>query len=153
MKPDICEGRITWAFKLMLLNCGAEEDSWESLGPKGDQTSQSWRKTALFIGSTDAKAEAPILWPPDAKRSLIGKDPDAGEDWRQKEKGGNKGWDGWMASLTQWTWVWTHSWRQAWQTAGHGVTKSLIWLSNWTTRTTLHGRYMICDLSNPQRTS
>ena len=48
--------------------------------PKGNQP---W----IFIGMTDAKAEAPILWPPDAKNCLIGKDPDAGKDWRQKEKG------------------------------------------------------------------
>ena len=54
--------------------------------PKGDQ---SW----IFVGRTGAKAEAPILWPPDAKNWLIGKDPDAGKDWRQKEKGGGKGWD------------------------------------------------------------
>ena len=45
--------------------------------PKGNQ---SW----IFIGSTDAEAEAPILWPPDAKNWLIGKDPDAGKDWRQE---------------------------------------------------------------------
>ena len=48
--------------------------------PKGDQ---SW----VFIGRTDAKAEAPILWPPDVKSQLIGKDPDAGKDWRREEKG------------------------------------------------------------------
>ena len=47
---------------------------------KGDQ---SW----VFIGRTDAEAEAPILWPPHAKSWLIGKDPDAGKDWRQEEKG------------------------------------------------------------------
>ena len=41
----------------------------------------------MFIGRTDVEAEAPILWPPDAKGQLIGKDPDAGEDWRQKENG------------------------------------------------------------------
>ena len=41
----------------------------------------------IFIGRTDAEAEAPILWPPDAKSWLIGKDPDAGKDWRQEEKG------------------------------------------------------------------
>ena len=41
----------------------------------------------VFIGRTDAKAEAPILWPPDAKGQLIGKDPDAGKDWGQEEKG------------------------------------------------------------------
>ena len=48
--------------------------------PKGDQ---SW----VFIGRTDAKAETPILWPPDAKSWLVGKDPDAGKDWGQEEEG------------------------------------------------------------------
>ena len=48
--------------------------------PKGNQF---W----IFIGRTDAEAEAPILWPPDVKNCLIGKDPDAGKDWKQKEKG------------------------------------------------------------------
>ena len=48
--------------------------------PKGDQ---SW----VFIGRTDAEAETPILWPPHAKSWLIGKDPDAGRDWGQEEKG------------------------------------------------------------------
>ena len=47
------------------------------VSPKG---SQSW----IFTGRTDAKAEAPILWPPDVKNQLIGKDPDAGKDWRQE---------------------------------------------------------------------
>ena len=60
--------------------------------PKGDQ---SW----VFIGRTDAEAETPILWPPDGKSWLIGKDPDAGKDWR-REEGDDRGWDGWMASLT-----------------------------------------------------
>ena len=56
--------------------------------------SKSW----IFIGMTDAKAEAPILWPPDAKNCLIGKDPDAGKDWRQKEKGMMEegGWHHWL---------------------------------------------------------
>ena len=48
--------------------------------PKGNQ---SW----IFIGRTDAEAESPILWPSDTKNWLIGKDPDAGKDWRQEEKG------------------------------------------------------------------
>ena len=47
--------------------------------PKGDQ---SW----VFIGRTDAEAETAILWPPDSNNWLIGKDPDAGNDWRQEEK-------------------------------------------------------------------
>ena len=50
-----------------------------------------------------------ILWPPDVKNWLIWKDPDAGKDWRQEEKGMTENGDGWMASLTQWTWVWLNS--------------------------------------------
>ena len=49
----------------------------QPVNPKGGQ---SW----VFIGRTDAEAEAPILWPPDSKSRLIGKDPDAGKDWKQK---------------------------------------------------------------------
>ena len=52
--------------------------------PKGNQ---SW----MFIGKTDIEAETPILWLPDAKNWLIGKDPDAGKDWRQEEKGMTEG--------------------------------------------------------------
>ena len=48
--------------------------------PKGDN---SW----IFLGRTDAEAETPILWPPDAKNWLIGRDPDDGKVWRQEEKG------------------------------------------------------------------
>ena len=69
--------------------------------PKGDQ---SWE----FTGRTDAEAEGTIFWPPDEKNWLIWKDPDAGKDWRREEKG-TTGWDGWMASLTQRTWVWVSS--------------------------------------------
>ena len=53
---------------------------FQPVHPKGDQF---W----VFIGRTDAEAETPILWPPRAKSWLIGKDPDAGRDWRQEEKG------------------------------------------------------------------
>ena len=52
------------------------------LSPVKTKGNQPW----IFIGRTDAEAEAPILWPLDAKRQLTGKDPDAGEDWKQKEK-------------------------------------------------------------------
>ena len=72
----------------MLLNCGVGEDSWESFGLQGDQTSQSYGKLVLNIHWKDcAGAETPILWPPDGKNWLIGKDPDAGKDWKQEEKG------------------------------------------------------------------
>ena len=72
----------------MLLNCDVGEDSWESLGLQGDppvypKGDQSW----VFIGRTDAEAEIPILWPPEAESWLTGKDPDAGKDRGQEEKG------------------------------------------------------------------
>ena len=67
--------------------------------PKGNQ---SW----IFIGRTDVEAETPILWPPDVKNWFLGKDPDAGKDWRREEKGMTEDeMVGWMASPTQWTWV------------------------------------------------
>ena len=85
--------------------------------PKGNQ---SW----TFIGRTDAEAEALILWPPNAKNWLIGKDPDAGKDWRQEEKGMTEDEIGWMASPTQRTWVWVSS-RSWWWTGKPGMLQSM----------------------------
>ena len=86
-------------------------------------------------GKTDAGAETPILWAPDVKNWLIGKDSDAGKDWGQEEKG-TTGWNDWVASLTWWTWVWASSrcwwWdREAWHDAVHGVSKSWTRLNAW----------------------
>ena len=87
--------------ELMALNCGVGEDFWESLGlqeiqPVHPKREQSW----VFIGRTDAEAETPTLWLPDAKSWLIGKDPDAGRDWGQEEKGTTEdvmpGWHHWL---------------------------------------------------------
>ena len=81
----------------MLSNCGAREDFWESLGQQAVNLkgNQPW----IFIGRTDAEAEAPILWPPDVKSWFIGKDPDAGKDWGQEEQGTTEdemvGWHHW----------------------------------------------------------
>jgi len=71
----------------MVLNCGVGEDSWEFPGLQGDQTNPKGNQSWIFIGGTHAEAETPIFWPPDVKSRLIGKDPDAGKDWRQEEKG------------------------------------------------------------------
>ena len=68
---------------------------------KGDQ---SW----VFFGRTDAKAETPILWPPHANSWLIGR-LWCWERLRAGGEGDDRGWDGWMASPTQWTWVWVNS--------------------------------------------
>ena len=91
--PIIMYGRESWSMKKPecrktdTIECGAGEKSLESpLGckeikpvhPKGNQ---SW----MFIGRTDVEVAAPILWPPDVKSQLIGKDPDAGRDWGQEE--------------------------------------------------------------------
>ena len=69
--------------------------------PKGNQ---SW----IFIGRTDTEAEAPILWPHDVKNETHLKRPWCWERLKAGE-GDDRGWDGWMASPTQWTWVWVNS--------------------------------------------
>ena len=95
-----------------------------------------------------------ILWPPNAKTWLIGKDPDAGKNWEQEEKG-TTGWDGWMASLTQWTWVWVDS-GSWWWTGRPGVLRFMgsqrfghNWVTelNWTEWLTLSLSDLLCNLN------
>ena len=94
-----------WCFWTVVLEKTLESPlDCKEIKPVNPKGNQSW----TFIGRTDAEAEAPVLQPPDAKNWLLGKDPDAGKDWRQEEKG-MTGWDGWMASPMQWTWVWVNS--------------------------------------------
>ena len=93
-----------WCFWTVVLEKILESplDSQEiqPVNPKGNQ---SW----LFIGSTDAETETPILWPPDVKNQLIGKDPDAGKDWRQEEKGMTEEMVEWHQRLDKHGFGWT----------------------------------------------
>ena len=81
-----------WCFRTVvlekILESSLDSKEIQPVHPKGNQ---SW----IFIGRTDAEAETPILWPPDAKSQLFGKDPDAGKDWGQEEKGMTEEMVGW----------------------------------------------------------
>ena len=95
-----------WCFWTVVLEKTLESPlDCKEIQPVHSEGDQSW----VFFGRNDATAETPILWPPHAKSWLIGKDSDAGRDWGQEEKGDDRGWDGWMASPTQWMWVWVNS--------------------------------------------
>ena len=106
--------------------------------PKGDQ---SW----IFIGMIDA--EAPILWPPDAKNWLIGEDPDAGKDWRWEEKGTTEDeMVGWLHWLNGHVWVSSRNW---WWTWKPGMLQSMGLQRvrhDWATE--IHRIFWVCDRCN-----
>ena len=116
---------ITWAPKNWCTWIVVPEKTLESplrckeMKPVNLKGNQLW----IFIGGTDAGLL--ILWPPDAKSQLTGKDPDAGKEWRQKEKG----WQrirkyGQIALPTQWSWVWANFGR-SWRTGKPGMLQSM----------------------------
>ena len=77
-----------WCFWTVVLEKTLESPlDCKEIKPVHPKRNQSW----MFTGRTDVEAETPILWPPDAKSWLIGKDPDAGKDWRQGQKGMTEG--------------------------------------------------------------
>ena len=104
----------------MLLNCDVWEDSWESLGLQGDPVQPKGDQSWVFIGGTDVEAETPILWPPDWLELTHLKWPWCWERLRAGGEGDHRGWDGWMALSTQWTWVWVDS-GSWWWTGRPGV--------------------------------
>ena len=133
-----------WCFQIVVLGKTLESPlnnkEIKPVNPKGNQS-------GIFIGRTDAKAETPILWPPDVKRQLIHwKRPCCWERLKAEGEGDDRGWDGWMASPTRWTWVWASSgswWRSGRpgvlqsmgsQTAGHDSNcTEMNWTESWLT--------------------
>ena len=108
----------------------------QAVHPKGNQ---SW----IFIRRTDAEAETPIFWPPDAESWLIWKDPDAGKGWRQEEKGMTEdemvGWHHRLDDMSLSELRDLVMEREIWCAVDHRVTKSQTRLSNWTEpSTTVH---------------
>ena len=90
--------------------------------PPGDLPNTRFEPRSPALQADSLLSEAPIFWPPDANSQLIGKDPDAGKDWRQEED--DRGQDGWVISLTQRTWVWASS-RRWWRTGKPGMLQSM----------------------------
>ena len=132
-----------WCFRTVLEKTLESPLDWKEIQPVNPKGNQSW----IFIGRTDAEAEAPILWPPDVKNWFTEKDPDAGKDWKQEGgEGDDRGWDSWMSSPTQCTWVWASS-RSWWWTGkpgvpqSMGITKSQTLLSDWTELIALNMRF------------
>ena len=111
----------SWCFWTVVLEKTLESTlDCKEIQPVHPKGNQSW----VFIERTDIEAETPILWPPDVKSWLIGKDPDTGKDWAQKEKGMTEDEMGELQELVMD--------REAWRAAVHGVTGSWTQLSDWT---------------------
>ena len=124
-----------WCFWIVLDKTLESPLDCKEIKPVHPKGNQSW----IIIGRTVAEAETPILWPPDAKSWLIGKDPDAGKDWRQKEKRAAEDEmvreHHWLMGMNLSKLQEIVSNREAWHAAVHGVTKSWTQLRDWTMTT------------------
>ena len=121
----------------MLLNCGVGEDSWEPLGLQEDPTNQSQRKSVLNIHwrgwCWSWNSNTLATW---CEELTYWKRPWCWERLKVGGEGHNRGWGGWMASPTGWTWVWVDSGRSWWWTGKPGMFQSMglqsqTWLSDW----------------------
>ena len=126
-----------WCFWTVVLEKTPESPlDCKEIQPVHSKGDQSW----VFFGRNDAKAETPVLWPPHVTSWLIGKDSWCWEGLGAGGEGDDRGWDGWMASLTWWTWVWVNSWSWWWigrpgvlrfmgsQRVGHNWATELNWM-------------------------
>ena len=121
-----------WCFWTVVLGKTLESPLDSKIQPVNPKGNQSW----IFIVRTDAEAKTPKLWLPDVKNWLSEKRPWCLERLKAGGEEDKRGWDGWMASPTQWTWVWVNS-GSWWWTGRPGVLQfmgSQSWtrLSNWT---------------------
>ena len=136
------EHQKNWCFWTVVLGKTLESPldckETQPVHPKGDQP---W----VYIRRTDAEAETPILWPPHVTSWLIGKRPWCWEGLGAGGEGDNRGWDGWMASLTRWTWVWINS-GSWWWTGRPGVLRfmgSQRVRHDWATELNWTGAYLL----------
>ena len=140
---DVRVGLWRWLSteELMLLNCGVGEDSWESLGLQGDPTSPFWRRSISprislegMMLKLNLQYFGHLMQRVDSLEKLW-----CLEGLGTRGEGDDRGWDGWMASLTRWTWVWVNSGSWCWtgrpgvlrfmgsQRVGHNWVTDVIW--------------------------